>query len=62
MCRDLLDEKDVFSITSTMVGHQTRLLVSIGHGYLGLTDRLVEPIMSSKDRQENFVLLWTTNK
>ena len=61
-CRDLLDERDIKSITSTMVGHQTRLLVSIGHGYLGLTDKLVEPIMSNRDRQENFVLLWATNR
>lgn len=61
-CRDLLDDKDVRSITSNMVGHQTRLLVSIGYGYLGLMDKLVEPLMSHRDRQENFVLLWATNR
>ena len=59
--RDLLDEKDIKSITSTMVGHQTRLLVTIGYGYLGVTDRLIEPLMSFRDRQENFVLLWVIN-
>lgn len=56
--RDLVDEKDTKSIQNSMFGRQTRLLVTIGHGYHGVADRLVEPLMSPRDSQENFVLLW----
>lgn len=57
-CRDLVDEKEASMISSSMVGRQTRLLVSIGHGYQGVAGRLIEPLMSPKDSEENFVLLW----
>ena len=56
--RDLVDEQDAKSIRDSMFGRQTRLLVTIGHGYHGLADRIVEPLMSPRDRQDNFVLLW----
>lgn len=56
--RDLIDEADARSIQDSMFGRQTRLLVTIGHGYHGLADRIVEPLMSPRDRLENFVLLW----
>ena len=57
--RDLVDEKDAENIRESMFGRQTRLLVTIGHGYHGLADQIVEPLMSPRDRQENFVLLWS---
>ena len=57
--RDLLGEDDIQDITSTMVGRQSRLLVSVGCGFAGLANRLVEPLMSPKDREENFILLWS---
>ena len=57
--RDLVDKEDAQSIQDSMFGRQTRLLVTIGHGYHGLADRIVEPLMSPRDRQENFVLLWS---
>ena len=59
--RDLLEEKEMKHIVSSMVGHQTRLVVSIGYGYQGVAGRLVEPLMSPKDSEENFVLLWHLN-
>ena len=46
------------NITASMVGRQSRLVVTIGHGYQGVAGRLVEPLMSPKDSEENFVLLW----
>ena len=56
--RDLLGEEDIQSITSTMYGRQSRLLVSIGGGFHGLAGRLVEPLMTHRDQEDNFVLLW----
>lgn len=54
-----MDEKDISSIALSIVGRQTRLVVTIGYGYQGVAGgRLVEPLMSPKDGQENFVLLW----
>jgi len=41
-----------------MFGRQSQLLVSIGLGFYGVAGRLVEPLMTPKDREENFVLLW----
>lgn len=46
------------NIASSIVGHQTRLVVTIGYGYQGVAGRLVESLMSPKDSEENFVLLW----
>lgn len=59
--RELVDEKEVRNITATMVGRQTRLVVSVGHGYQGVAGRLVEPLMSPRDSEENFLLLWSLN-
>lgn len=59
--RDLVDEKDSSRISSSMVGRQTRLVVSIGYGYQGVAGKLIEPLMSPKDSVENFVLLWYLN-
>ena len=56
--QDLLAEEDICDINATMVGWQARLLVSIGVGFQGVAGRLVEPLMSPKDREENFILLW----
>ena len=57
--RNLVDDKEVSDIAASMVGHQTRLVVTIGYGYQGLASgKLVEPLMSPKDNEENFVLLW----
>lgn len=56
--RDLVDEKEVSNIAASIVGRQTRLVVTIGYGYQGVAGRLVEPLMSPKDNEENFVLLW----
>lgn len=57
--RDLIGEEDIQDILSSMVGHQSRLLVSVGYGFSGLAGgRFVEPLMLPKDRDENFILLW----
>lgn len=53
-----MDEKEVSSIASSIVGRQTKLVVSIGYGFQGVAGQLVEPLMSPKDSEENFVLLW----
>lgn len=53
-----MDEKEVSSIASSIVGRQTKLVVSIGYGFQGVAGKLVEPLMSPKDSEENFVLLW----
>ena len=57
--KELLGEDDIQSITSTMVGRQSRLLVTVGQGFYGVAGKVVEPLMSPKDREENFVLLWS---
>ena len=54
-----MDEKEVKHILATMVGRQTRLLVSVGRGYQGVAGRLIEPLMSPRDSEETFVLLWS---
>ena len=59
--RDLLSEEDIQQITSSMIGRQCRLLVSIGHGFYGVAGKVVEPLMSSKDCDDNFVLLWSVS-
>ena len=56
--KDLLSDEDIAAITSSMIGRQTRLLVSVGHGFHGVSRELVEPLMSRRDQQDNFVLLW----
>jgi len=56
--RSLLSEEDIHDISATMFGRQSQLLVSIGLGFYGVAGRLVEPLMTPKDREENFVLLW----
>ena len=56
--RDLLAEEDIRDINATMVGRQAQLLVSIGVGFQGVAGRLVEPLMTPKDREGNFILLW----
>ena len=56
-----MDEKEVKHITATMVGRQTRLVVSVGRGYQGVAGRLVEPLMSPGDSEETFLLLWSVN-
>ena len=54
-----MDEKEAMNITATMVGRQTRLVVSVGRGYRGVAERLVEPLMSPRDSEEMFLLLWS---
>ena len=56
--QDLLAEEDIRDINATMVGRQAQLLISIGVGFQGVAGRLVEPLMSPKDREGNFILLW----
>ena len=56
--QDLLAEEDIRDINATMVGRQAQLLVSIGVGFQGVAGRLVEPLMTPKDREGNFILLW----
>lgn len=56
--RDLLSDEDIAAITSSMTGRQTRLLVSVGHGFHGVSRELIKPLMSNCDQQDNFVLLW----
>lgn len=53
-----MDEKEVNSIASSIVGRQARLVMTIGYGYQGVAGRHVVPLMSPKDSEENFVLLW----
>ncbi len=53
-----MDEKEASRISSSIVGRQSRLVVSIGYGYQGVAGKLIEPLMSPKDSEENFVLLW----
>ena len=54
-----MDEKEVRHISATMVGRQTRLVVSVGRGYQGVAGKLIEPLMSPRDSEEMFVLLWS---
>ena len=56
--QDLLADEDIRDINATMVGRQAQLLVSIGVGFQGMAGRLVEPLMTPKDREGNFILLW----
>lgn len=56
--QDLLAEEDIRDINATMVGRQAQLLISIGVGFQGVAGRLVEPLMTPKDREGNFILLW----
>lgn len=56
--RDLVDEKEVSNIAASIVGTQTRLVMTVGYGYQGVAGQLVEPLMSPRDSEENFVLLW----
>ncbi len=60
--RDLIAE-DVQDISASMVGHQSRLLVSIGRGFSGVAGGMfVEPLMSVRDREDNFILLWSVTR
>ncbi len=61
--RDLIAEEDVQDISTSMVGRQSRILVSIGYGFSGIAGgRFVEPLMSPKDQDENFILLWSLSR
>ena len=57
--RELLGEDDILAINSSLVGRQDRLLVSIGSGFYGIAGKVVEPLMSPRDMEENFLLLWS---
>ena len=56
--RDLLGDDDIESIQSTMLGRQCKLLVTVGSGFYGVAGQLVEPIMSQRDCEDTFLLLW----
>ena len=56
---DLLGEDDIQDITASMVGRQTRLLVSVGSGFYGIAGKVVETLMSPRDITDNFLLLWS---
>ena len=54
--RDLLDEEEMAEIKSGIIGSQGQLLVTIGHGFEGLSS--LKRIDSFQDHHNNFVLLW----
>lgn len=56
---ELLGEEDLRDINDSMVGRQTRLLVSVGKGFYGIAGRVVEALMSPSDISDNFLLLWS---
>ena len=56
---ELLGEDDIHDITESMVGRQTRLLVSVGKGFYGIAGKVVEALMSPSDISDNFLLLWS---
>ena len=56
---ELLGEEDIQDINESMVGRQTRLLVSIGEGFYGVAGKVVDFLMSPSDISDNFLLLWS---
>ena len=56
---ELLGEEDIQDIHSSMVGRQTRLLVSVGCGFYGIAGKVIESLMSPCDVSDNFLLLWS---
>jgi serine/threonine protein kinase len=56
---ELLGEDDIQDIYSSMIGRQTRLLVSVGCGFYGIAGKVVESLMSPRDISDNFLLLWS---
>ena len=56
---DLLGEDDIQDIHTSMVGRQTRLLVSVGRGFYGIAGKVVEALMTPRDISDNFLLLWS---
>ena len=56
---DLLGEDDIQDIHTSMVGRQTRLLVSVGRGFYGIEGKVVEALMTPQDISDNFLLLWS---
>ena len=54
--RDLLDEEEMAEIKSGIIGSQSHLLVTIGHGFEGLSS--LKRVDSLQDHHDNFVLLW----
>ena len=56
---DLLGEDDIQDIHTSMVGRQTRLLVSMGQGFYGIAGKVVEALMTPRDISDNFLLLWS---
>ena len=56
---DLLGEDDIQDIHTSMVGRQTRLLVSVGRGLYGIAGKVVEALMTPRDISDNFLLLWS---
>lgn len=55
---DKMNQEDIDSLSERMIGHQQRLLVSIGHGFHGVCGKLVEPLMNQQDLYDTYVLLW----
>ena len=53
---DLLGEDDIQDIHTSMVGRQTRLLVSVGQGFYGIAGKVVEAL-TPRDISDNFLLL-----
>lgn len=56
---ELLGEDDIQDISDSMIGRQTRLLVSIGKGFYGIAGKVVDTLMSPSDISDNFLLLWS---
>ena len=54
--RDLLDEEEMAEIKSGIIGSQSHLLMTIGHGFEGLSS--LKRVDSLQDHHDNFVLLW----
>ena len=56
---ELLGDEDIQDINDSMIGTQSRLLVSIGSGFYGIAGKVVEALMSPSDISDNFLLLWS---
>uniref|UniRef100_A0A1X7UH02 non-specific serine/threonine protein kinase n=1 Tax=Amphimedon queenslandica TaxID=400682 RepID=A0A1X7UH02_AMPQE len=54
--KELLDEEEMAEIKSGIIGSQSQLLVTIGHGFEGLSS--LKRGDSWQDHNNNFVLLW----
>lgn len=59
--KDLLEEEEIASINSRIVGHQSRLLVTIGQGFQGFFDSRIKN-SSLEGRHDDYVLLWLPPK